>query len=289
MLVRQSMACPALPLCGLAQTEAERIMPDIAARLRASARAVGLPDGATWTTRVTGCPNGCARPYAAELALVGQGPEQYQVWVGGSPVGTRIASVLTDKMKLSDLEATVGPLLAAWKNERDGPTEVRHVATFSRLSSIAPTPFCRDAMQRAAAAAPAGVRRPPPSSATHPRAPSAACRPPASRRPPRLSRAGLWRLCAPRGRGAPLRVGGQARAGAAERLGALAAAALRAGSGGYAMPRWWGVGGNLARARLGAGPPGRQGRRGLDGARFASSGRRARHAFCARGLAGGQR
>ena len=125
MLVRHSMACPALPLCGLAQTEAERVMPDINRRLRDVARAVGLPEAASFTTRVTGCPNGCARPYAAELALVGQGPDQYQVWVGGSPVGTRIATVLTDKMKLADLEPTIEPLLAAWKAQRAQPTEVR--------------------------------------------------------------------------------------------------------------------------------------------------------------------
>jgi len=123
MLVRQSMACPALPLCGLAQTEAERVMPDINRRLRETARSVGLGEDAAFTTRVTGCPNGCARPYMAELALVGQGPNQYQVWVGGSPVGTRVATVLMDKMKIDDLEDTVEPLLAAWRDGRESPRE----------------------------------------------------------------------------------------------------------------------------------------------------------------------
>jgi sulfite reductase beta subunit-like hemoprotein len=119
------MACPALPLCGLAQTEAERAMPAINVRLRESVRAAGLPDSTSFITRVTGCPNGCARPYMAELALVGQGPDQYQVWVGGSPVGTRVASVLCDKMKLADLEKTVEPMLRAWKDQRAHEHEVR--------------------------------------------------------------------------------------------------------------------------------------------------------------------
>jgi len=123
MLTRKSMACPALPLCGLAQTEAERIMPDLNARLRETLRGVGLGDEQSFITRVTGCPNGCARPYLAELALVGQGPNQYQVWVAGSPVGTRVGEVLMDKMKVDDLEATMEPLFKAWKEQRATATE----------------------------------------------------------------------------------------------------------------------------------------------------------------------
>jgi len=123
MFTRKSIACPALPLCGLAQTEAERVMPDINRRLRETCRSVGLGEDASFITRVTGCPNGCARPYMAELALVGQGPNQYQVWVAGSPVGTRTAAVLMDKMKIDDLEHTVEPLLAAWRDGREHARE----------------------------------------------------------------------------------------------------------------------------------------------------------------------
>ncbi|KAJ1630477.1 hypothetical protein T492DRAFT_1002682 [Pavlovales sp. CCMP2436] len=97
--------------------------PEVLLLLLNSVRAVGLPEAASFSTRVTGCPNGCARPYMAELALVGQGPDQYQVWIGGSPVGTRVASVLMDKMKLSDLETIVEPLLAAWRDGRSSEAE----------------------------------------------------------------------------------------------------------------------------------------------------------------------
>lgn len=77
-LVRLSMACPALPLCGLAVTEAERSMPEFVSNVRTILVRVGLKDEQIMM-RVTGCPNGCARPYMAELALVGDGPDMYQV------------------------------------------------------------------------------------------------------------------------------------------------------------------------------------------------------------------
>ena len=76
---RTSMACPALPLCGLATTEAERALPDINVRIRASMVKSGLPADEPLIVRMTGCPNGCARPYIAELGFVGDGPNSYQV------------------------------------------------------------------------------------------------------------------------------------------------------------------------------------------------------------------
>merc|ERR1712151_727543 len=83
-LTRKSIACPAFPLCGLAMTEAERVQPEINARLVALLDKMGLED-TEFITRTTGCPNGCARPYMAELAFVGSGPKSYQVWLGGHP------------------------------------------------------------------------------------------------------------------------------------------------------------------------------------------------------------
>jgi len=77
-IVRLSMACPALPLCGLAVTEAERRMPDFTSKLRKLMNNLGLKKE-TLMMRVTGCPNGCARPYMGELAFVGDGPDMYQV------------------------------------------------------------------------------------------------------------------------------------------------------------------------------------------------------------------
>jgi sulfite reductase (ferredoxin) len=116
-LVRYSMACPALPTCGLATTESERVIPSILGRIRSLLDRVGLPE-ASFVVRMTGCPNGCARPYLAEVGLVGNGPEQYQVWLGASPNQTRLAQVYLEKMPVADLESTFEPLLVMFKKKR---------------------------------------------------------------------------------------------------------------------------------------------------------------------------
>ncbi|KAK7276102.1 hypothetical protein RIF29_17235 [Crotalaria pallida] len=74
-----AMACPAFPLCPLAITEAERGIPGILKRIRAVFEKVGLKYTESVVVRITGCPNGCARPYMAELGLVGDGPNSYQI------------------------------------------------------------------------------------------------------------------------------------------------------------------------------------------------------------------
>ena len=116
-LNRLAMACPALPLCGLAQTEAERIMPSYLERIRAVLNKMNLSDEEI-LIRMTGCPNGCARPYMAELAFVGDGPKSYQVWLGGSPVLTRTAYPHMAKMDVDDLESTLEPILAMFIQQR---------------------------------------------------------------------------------------------------------------------------------------------------------------------------
>lgn len=79
------MACPAFPLCGLAVTEAERALPDINKRLRAIMNKLKMNKAEdTFVVRMTGCPNGCARPYMAELGFVGDGPNSYQVRVAAA-------------------------------------------------------------------------------------------------------------------------------------------------------------------------------------------------------------
>lgn len=116
-LARLAMACPALPLCGLAQTEAERIMPSYLERIRAVMDKMGLSDEEI-LIRMTGCPNGCARPYMAELAFVGDGPKSYQVWLGGSPVLTRTAYPFMAKMPADDLEKTLEPIFSMYLAQR---------------------------------------------------------------------------------------------------------------------------------------------------------------------------
>lgn len=116
-LVRYSMACPALPTCGLAITESERIIPEFLDRIRALLAQVGLEDEEI-VIRMTGCPNGCARPYMAELGFVGSAPETYQVWLGGSPDQTRLAQAYTDRMLGHELESLLEPIFAYFKQER---------------------------------------------------------------------------------------------------------------------------------------------------------------------------
>jgi len=113
LLARHAIACPALPLCGLAVTEAERILPDVLDRLDAQLRRLEIEK--SMLVRMTGCPNGCARPYMAELGLVGDGVNQYQLWLGGTPNLTRLAEPYLEKMPLEQLETTIEPLLQGWK------------------------------------------------------------------------------------------------------------------------------------------------------------------------------
>ncbi len=116
-LVRYSMACPALPTCGLAVTESERALPGINQRIRAVLKKVGLGKE-SFVVRMTGCPNGCARPYMAELGFVGSAPDTYQIWLGGSPHQTRLAQAYLDKLVINDLETFLEPLLVYFKQDR---------------------------------------------------------------------------------------------------------------------------------------------------------------------------
>lgn len=116
-LVRDSMACPALPTCGLATAESERVSLPVLTRIRLLLDQVGLPNE-SFIVRMTGCPNGCARPYLAELAFVGSGPNTYQVWMGAAPNQTRLAKVFLEKMNMDDLETVFERVFTLFKKER---------------------------------------------------------------------------------------------------------------------------------------------------------------------------
>ncbi|XP_022729660.1 sulfite reductase 1 [ferredoxin], chloroplastic-like isoform X2 [Durio zibethinus] len=79
---------------------------------------VGLKYNESVVIRITGCPNGCARPYMAELGLVGDGPNSYQIWLGGTPNQTRLARSFMNKVKVQDLEKVFEPLFYCWKRKR---------------------------------------------------------------------------------------------------------------------------------------------------------------------------
>jgi sulfite reductase (ferredoxin) len=116
-LVRYSMACPALPTCGLATAESERAIPSILDRIRTLLDRVGL-EHEHFVIRMTGCPNGCARPYLAELGFVGNGPDTYQIWLGAAPNQTRLSQVYLEKLHINDLETAFEPIFAYFKQSR---------------------------------------------------------------------------------------------------------------------------------------------------------------------------
>ncbi len=114
---RYSMACPALPTCGLALAEAERAIPGILDELEAELVGLGLRD-VPITVRMTGCPNGCARPYTADLAFVGRSLGLYNVYVGGGLAGDRLVDLYRAEVPQGELLDAVRPLLSRWAAER---------------------------------------------------------------------------------------------------------------------------------------------------------------------------
>ncbi len=118
---RYALACPALPTCGLAITEAERVQPVVVDLLEEEFARLGIDDTEV-TVRITGCPNGCARPYNADIGLVGKRPGAYRVFVGGGLAGDRLADLFADDVPLPELVRTLRPLLERYRDERD-PTE----------------------------------------------------------------------------------------------------------------------------------------------------------------------
>jgi sulfite reductase (ferredoxin) len=117
-VVLQAMACPAFPTCGLAITEAERVMPAIIREFSLLLQELALNDGPVPHVRMTGCPNGCARPYSAEVGLVGQSLNSYALYLGGSPLGTRLAQEYLSNVPRQDLTNTLRPLLSQYRDQR---------------------------------------------------------------------------------------------------------------------------------------------------------------------------
>lgn len=112
-----AMACPALPTCGLALAESERMLPGMVTRIEKLCEEVGLA-GEEIIIRSTGCPNGCARPYTAEIGFVGKAPGRYQVWLGGDLAGTRLARVWKEMVKEAEIESDLRPVLMRYQRER---------------------------------------------------------------------------------------------------------------------------------------------------------------------------
>jgi sulfite reductase (NADPH) hemoprotein beta-component len=112
-----AMACPALPTCGLALAESERMLPGLIDRIESLCTEIGLA-GEEIIIRSTGCPNGCARPYTAEIGFVGKAPGRYQVWLGGDIAGTRLNQLWKETVKEAEIESELRPVLIRYLNER---------------------------------------------------------------------------------------------------------------------------------------------------------------------------
>jgi sulfite reductase (NADPH) hemoprotein beta-component len=116
-LRRNAMACVALPTCGLALAESERYLPDLVSRLEDELDRVGLRDDEI-TIRMTGCPNGCARPYVSEIGLVGRTPGVYNLYIGGAHEGIRLNKLHRRDVDGDSIVAALSPLFAAYAEGR---------------------------------------------------------------------------------------------------------------------------------------------------------------------------
>jgi sulfite reductase (ferredoxin) len=112
-----SMACPAIPTCGLAITESERALPGIVDQLEVVLQRLGLAEEKL-SIRMTGCPNGCARPYQSDIGLVGRSGDKFTIFVGGHVLGTRLNFVLRDLVPLRDIVPLLVPLLGDFRDNR---------------------------------------------------------------------------------------------------------------------------------------------------------------------------
>jgi sulfite reductase (ferredoxin) len=116
---RWALACPALPSCGLALTEAERVQPELIGAIAERLERWGLAQERI-SVRVTGCPNGCARPYSGDIGIVGRVPGFYSLYVGGDFEGTRLNEPLAERLDIAGIADALDPLFALWASRRHG-------------------------------------------------------------------------------------------------------------------------------------------------------------------------
>ena len=114
---RYGLACPALPTCGLAITEAERALPTIIDELEVILADLDLEEEPI-SVRMTGCPNGCARPYVAEIAFVGRALNKYMLYLGGNFIGTRLAEPFLDLVPMGELTPALRVVLSQFRDTR---------------------------------------------------------------------------------------------------------------------------------------------------------------------------
>jgi sulfite reductase (NADPH) hemoprotein beta-component len=116
-LRRDALACVSLPTCSLAMAEAERYLPNFTDRVDALLAKHGLRE-IPLTLRITGCPNGCARPYLAEIALIGRAPGRYTLRLGADAVGSRLNVVYRDNIDEPAIVSVLDELIGRYSTER---------------------------------------------------------------------------------------------------------------------------------------------------------------------------
>lgn len=117
LLERSAMACVALPTCGLAMAESERYLPSLIEQLETLASEAGIAD-VPITIRMSGCPNGCSRPFLAEIGFVGKAPGKYNLYLGGSPRGERLNVLYRENIGETQILLALKPLFERFGRER---------------------------------------------------------------------------------------------------------------------------------------------------------------------------
>ena len=143
---RLAIACPALPTCGQALGEAERILPGIVEDVESLLRAHSITRNIR--LHMTGCPNGCARPYTAELGIVGRTKKTSDIYLGGSPGGERLGVRLATDVELRDLKRTLEPVVAEYaaassSGAHESFGDWAHRVGVEKLSELLPAPASR--------------------------------------------------------------------------------------------------------------------------------------------------
>ncbi|HSQ58728.1 MAG TPA: NADPH-dependent assimilatory sulfite reductase hemoprotein subunit [Gemmata sp.] len=118
MAQRWSMSCPAIPTCGLAITESERALPGVIDQLEAVLADLGLGLEPI-SVRMTGCPNGCARPYQSEVGIVGRGGTKYTLYIGGDSFGRRLNAEVQDSVPIEQIVPKLAKVFTAFKADRE--------------------------------------------------------------------------------------------------------------------------------------------------------------------------
>ena len=121
LIRRYSIACPALPTCGLSITESERVLPQLIDQLDNMIAELSL-EAHKIAIHMTGCPNGCTRPYTPDIGLVGRSAGRYTLFLGGNAEGTRLAFIYQDQVPFDEIAEALRPLLVAFRDGR-GDTE----------------------------------------------------------------------------------------------------------------------------------------------------------------------